>query len=140
MLVADVTKPSTYVQLREQLEGEKVDVIFERMAGGMQLNRNLPVPLLQKTVGRWYEMLREGGMMFVQVPYIFNESVDKWAIDTQRQYPNVLDVVYKQGDPKARADSSPGFDCVLYIHKLQGAPERLPSLSEGPSTDKAIDR
>ncbi len=124
VLVGNIFDEETYKSLYESLNGEKIDFIISRMAGGLEF-----VPTEPYTVGKileiWYELLAEEGVMFVQVPIAFNNLLKVWAERIQKDFKKVIDMQYSLGV----IDSKPtGRFSAFSLHKLPGAPDKLPLL------------
>lgn len=118
-------------KLTSELKGSKVDLIIERMAGGLEMIPAEPY-LTSNILQRWYAMLSENGLMLVQTPTVFDELVEKWVTMLKEKYRGVLEVQYA---PSTSGDNRiPG--CVLRIRKLKGAPDRLEFLN--PRTVQTI--
>src|SRR3989344_5840980 len=122
---ADITHPETYALLCDQLNAEKADVIFERLAGGFTENPR-DAALAIKLLSRWYDFLREDGLMLVQVPVAHNSMVAGWVRRVQSAYEDTLTVRYVQGTE----NGWPGKESILYLRKRSGAPEKLPFLKD----------
>ena len=112
-----------YTDLNKWLEGKKVDLILERMIAGMD---HIPADpyTISKIMSRWYELLDENGILFVQVPPVLHDQLPAWVEMIQEKYGDVLEVQIKNGHEQFEL----AFD-LLRIHKLPGAPEKLPLLN-----------
>lgn len=122
VMVGDILTPETYDSLRNLLNGEKVDLIVERMAKGLEFIPGEPYTAA-KILKTWYALLREGGIMFVQVPIILNPILKPWIMKIRTNYAQTLEISFTKGSENSNSPSS-----ALRIHKLPGAPEELPVL------------
>jgi hypothetical protein len=123
VLEGNIFSPDTYIALNNLLEGKKVDLIIERMAKGLENVPSAP-HMIGIILQKWYELLNDGGIMFVQTPVVFNTLLDKWANMIQKDYADVLEFDYKKGVWNDNAIGS-----VFRLHKLPNAPIELPFLN-----------
>ena len=122
VLEGDIFKQETYENLSKRLNGEKVDFIMERMEGGLRMVPSDPYTM-GKILENWYELLNEGGIMFVQSPVVFNNLLEKWVDKIKSEFGNVIEVKYKKGTE----DFTPACS-AFRLRKLPGAPSKLPLL------------
>ncbi|MEK9160785.1 MAG: hypothetical protein AAB440_01985 [Patescibacteria group bacterium] len=124
VIEGDLRDPDLYEHLREELEGEKLDLLIERMGKGLEFS-----PTDTKTVGAllqtWYDLVREGGLMLIQIPIHFNIFIQAWVEKVQRETGGTLEIKCAIGDSDAGTDAQ----SVLLIHKQPGAPAKLPMLT-----------
>ena len=110
---------ATYETLNKKLHGSRVDVIFERLLGGIDL-----VPREPHTIGatlqNWYKLLNEGGLLFAQVPEDFSNFV--YALQIKLRSENVKGLEISTARNKALSSFS---SFALRLRKLQNAPEEL---------------
>lgn len=123
ILQGDIFEPTTYDELKKILGGAKADLIIERMAKGLGAIPWEPFEA-GKILNTWYKLLNEGGIMMVQVPFIFNNLLIKWVKKIRADFPGVIEIKYK----KLSHDSG-HHGSVFSIRKLQNAPEELPLLT-----------
>ncbi len=118
VIVGDILKLETYGKVKETLGTEKVDLIIERMALGLEL---IPVEpnKLAEVLKVWYELLNEGGMMLVQTTSNLSRVLDEWSRILQDKYKDVIDFKYE-----SRVSMG-----AFRLRKLPGAPKELPLLS-----------
>ena len=132
LLEGDIFDSETYEFLDKILNKEKVDLILERMAGGLEY-----VPVEPYTVSRilqiWYNLLSGGGVMFVQTPIVFNNLVRQWVAKIKKEFKGVIDIEYQEGDVDGNTNCS-----AFRLLKLPGAPTELPLLD--PRTVKKTGR
>jgi hypothetical protein len=124
VLTGDLLVEKTYNNLDTWLKGEKADLIFERLLGGM---RGIPKEphLLASVLEKWYERLGEGGVMFIQVPGLLIPLLKPWQAEVRRQYPKQLEIQIAEGP----VDTVPPYMITtMRLRKLAGAPEKLPML------------
>ncbi len=119
VLEGNVFDPKTYESLNRWLNGEKVDLVIERMGQGLEF-----VPVEPYTIGRilqtWYNLLREGGFMFVQTPVVFNNLLEAWVAKIKNEFKDVIEIEYQKGN---KDDNVP---CSAFrLRKLPGAPGEL---------------
>jgi len=121
-MVGDIFSPDTYKSLNEILKGEKVDLIIERMAKGLEF---IPIEpfAVSKILEIWYDMLRDGGIMFVQVPVSFNHLLKVWGEKLDKEFKDTIKIYYKKG-----SIHSGHHHATFSLRKLPGAPEKLPLL------------
>ncbi len=102
----------------EWLHGEKIDIIFHRMAGG---NGTVPKDpfFVSEQASIWYQLLAEGGLIFSQVPYAFTSYIEEWADHIKDNYKGKLEL---------QVEDNFINDYVLRLRKLNGAPKKLPLL------------
>jgi len=122
VLEKNIFSAETYTALSSKLKGEKVDLIIERMAGGLEF-----VPLepyeVSKYLQIWYKLLNEGGIMFVQIPNVFNNLLLAWVAKIEKEYKDSIEIQYRLG----YVDNS--VNCSAFrLRKLSGAPKELPLL------------
>jgi len=133
VIEGDVLSSGLYdSKIKNWLQGDKADLIIERMAKGLDLIPADPYTL-SRIVGRWYGILADGGIMLIQVPIVFNKILTPWAEMLQSDFKDTLDVQYKLGIKDSEHPSS-----VIKIRKLAHAPEQLPLLD--PRTIGKISR
>jgi hypothetical protein len=123
ILEGDIFNPDTNIKLNSILKGEKIDLIVERMAAGLELFPHEPY-MLSKLLNTWYELLNIGGVMFIQTPVALNNLTEKWITKIQSDFAGRLDVQFKRGLVNG------GYPCsAVRIRKLFGAPEKIPLLT-----------
>ncbi len=123
VLYGDITKDETYKSLQKLLGGKKVDLIIERMAGGLRFLPQEPFRLI-KVLQTWYQLLNEGGIMFVQTPEVFDGLLLKWKEYLQNGEHASLETQFDFTQPRR----SPFNTSIFRLRKLPGAPLELPLL------------
>lgn len=126
VLEGDLMSDETYEKTQEWLgEGGKVDVIIERMVGGLE---NLPFEpfIIANRANQWYEMLSDNGMIFAEVPYAVRGYMANWTKLITEKYDDVLHV--------KRSNS------YVHVRKLPGAPASLPLLSAKDVMKKELEK
>ena len=112
----------TYGKLNEKLQGAGVDVIFERLLGGIDLIPREP-HLIGAVLQRWYKLLNKGGVLFAQVPNEFSNFV--YALRLKLRSENVKGVQINTALNEELAKFS---SYALHLRKLHDAPDELPLL------------
>jgi len=110
---------ATYETLNERLHGGRVDVIFERLLGGIDLVPREP-HMIGSTLQNWYKLLNEGGVLFAQVPEDFSNFV--YALQLKLRSENVKGLEISAARNKALSSFS---SFALRLRKLQNAPGDL---------------
>lgn len=122
----DILSGSLYDNLEEKLNGRKADLIIERMFLGLEFMPAEPYKL-SSILEKWYEMLNEDGIMFVQPPVIFNNLLDKWAEMLHDKYLDSIEFQYEKGVHDASVEDE-GYS-AFRLRKLKGSPNKLPFLN-----------
>ncbi|MES2930911.1 MAG: hypothetical protein V4665_03965 [Patescibacteria group bacterium] len=120
----NILSPDLYKNLEKKLDKKKADLVIERMFRGLEFMPQEPYEI-GKVLQKWYSMLNENGMMFVQVPVVFNNLLEKWGLMIQKGYGHVIELRYKKGKYDMGRVDDPS---VFILKKLKGAPEKLPFL------------
>ncbi len=113
VIPGDLLSEEANAALTAWLDGKKVDLIFERMFGGLNVLPQEPYMLSQK-LDQWYRLLDEGGIMFIEVPSRMAYLVQPWA-----------EAVSKFSSIEIQPSNA---GKVFRLRKLSGAPEALPLL------------
>jgi len=119
--ITDIFNQDIYAKLQKALGTAKVDLIISRMAGGVNhINRHPAI--LDEIIRKWYSILNENGLMFVQFGYNDGESQDynrasEWIKALKERYPD-LDIQLAHTSETIR------------LHKKEGDPEELPPAKE----------
>lgn len=123
VIVGDETADATKGLVDRWLGGQKVDLIIERMMGDLN---DVPhdIPFLQRQFTGLYDMLSEGGLMYIQVPKFATKLASLWVEAAREQSLGTIDI--RQGIYNS---NKYGSTTVLRIHKLPGAPTELPVIS-----------
>jgi hypothetical protein len=130
VIEGNILSPRTYQKIDTWLNRKKVDLIIERLVGGITSIPDEPYTVA-KTVSKWYEMLHDGGILLVQVPVALHDILPAWANMVREKYGDVLEVQIEL----ELHQFEDALD-LLRIRKLPGAPETLPLLD--PRTVKKI--
>ncbi len=124
VLEGDIFDFCTYESLNKLLNNEKIDLIIERMGRGLEFVPIEPYAI-SKILQVWYNLLREGGIMFVQTPAVFNNLLTAWVAKIQREFNGKIEIQYSKNSIYISA----GCDFSSFrLHKLPGAPNELPLL------------
>jgi hypothetical protein len=114
-------------EIRKWLKGEKADLIFERMKGGLTFV-NHDIRFIREVLKQIYSILRKDGVAFLQhflYEYRasgFVEIFYHWAEEVKKQYGGKIIIVL---DPRS-AEEGRYREGAIMIRKLKNAPERLP--------------
>jgi len=105
-------------ELKNKLNGEKVDLLIERMKGGNDLLDGAVCHpnWYYKHLDNWYKLLNDNGVMFIEVPPLLRTNfpyLNEW-----------FDKMKKTNGIGFGTNHNNGF---FRIHKLPNAPEKLPS-------------
>jgi hypothetical protein len=119
----DLTQPETYQQMRHWLDGRQFDVIFERLLAGFDFMPKDPL-FLMSALDALYGMLREGGVMFIQVPETLAPFVPAWERLVARKSAGTIETQFANIGTGGMVSR----DAVLRLRKLSGAPAHLPIL------------
>jgi|GEM_PF-3028228 len=130
VIEGNMFSPEVYVELTKKLSGDGVDVILERMFGGLETVPREPL-IIAETLQRWYGLLNEGGMLFVQVPREFARFARAWDKEVLSKVPTIQ---IKRSEQIDRASLA----FPIYLRKLRNAPTVLPLLD--PKTVAKISR
>lgn len=98
----------------------KIDLVFERMSGGLALLPRDPYHLA-KEFSHWYDLLNEGGVMFVQIPVIMEPVLAEWEQKVREETGGTIET--------SSSNDSDGDWWVMRLNKHPGAPEKLPLLT-----------
>ncbi|MBI4086342.1 MAG: hypothetical protein HY433_03850 [Candidatus Liptonbacteria bacterium] len=122
VLEGNIFESNTYKSLNQWLNGEKVDLIIERMGKGLEFVPGEPYEV-SKILRIWYNLLREGGIMFAQTPVVFNNLLEAWAVKIDREFKGKIEIEFQTGY------EDDGVACSAFrLRKLSGAPNELPLL------------
>ena len=110
--------------LKEYFGSGKIDFIIERMAKGLEFVPKDPY-LIGKEVQKWYTLLSDGGVMFVQVPVSFRHLLPVWARILRMSN---ITFEYDEGIQNA-SDESFHPTPVFFLQKTAESPEELPLLT-----------
>lgn len=126
----DLLKEETYKRVDEWRSGRKVAFIIERLAGGFKSMPQHPI-MLANIFKKWYSMLDDGGVMFIEAPTSFGNILEAWGKFLKEKHSDTIDFEL--------AHNSHGSP-VFRLRKLKGAPEELPVLSakETLETEKVL--
>jgi hypothetical protein len=115
----NILSPEFYKNtLEKKLNGQKADLIIERLVGGLRFVPLEPF-LLSKILQTWYRLLNEGGIMFVEVDSALHNLLIKWSKLIKSKYKGQIELEF--------ANMNSGAS-VFRLRKLKGAPEELPLL------------
>jgi hypothetical protein len=120
IIEGDFFTTGTRNEVRQYFQGEKVDLIIERMAGGLNYLPKDP-RLVFYQFAWWYNILREGGLMFVELPA---DAEYIWKQDGNTVLKNWLEKL-KEFEDQIEIQSG---DLAIRLLKLPGAPEEMPMI------------
>ncbi len=123
VIEGDILSPDTYDALNEATGGKKANLIMERMGRGLELVPDEPY-YVAKILNIWYQILNEGGVMFVQVPAKFSSILKKWG-ELMEEYKDTIELQYFPGFIDTDGMCLGSFR----LKKLKGAPKDLPLLN-----------
>jgi hypothetical protein len=135
VLVGDIFSGDTYRMIYDRLEGKKTNLIISRMYGALNIITDNPI-VLGQLMRRWYSLLDENGLMFVQflsehiaatekngVRIDLRENLfEKWYAMIKEHYSETLEI-------------QESYSCFRLLKK-KGAPEILPLLESFDSSPK----
>lgn len=124
VITENILSPNLDTVISEWSEGEGVDVIFERMMGGLEINPVQDPFIASQAFQKWYSWAREGSMMFLQVPVVLNPLMPEWRSLVRDASNGCVTTEFHPGHMDGFVDSG----STLHIHKLPGAPKELPML------------
>ena len=123
VLEADMFERKTYQMIQKVIAEQPVGLIISRMEGAIGWLPDDPA-ILANLISRWYGLLRENGLLFVQYnssthmkAYDYGKRtamVNRWIRFLQENYSDTIEV---EGETSS-----------FRIHKKKGAPEDLPLL------------
>ena len=123
VLEGDLREEETEDKVDDWLHGDQIDLLFERMAGGMGTMPNEPYNL-GAMLDRWYGRLADGGIMFIEIPVQLNAILATWVTMLKNDFSNFFEVGYHLGEENGTV----GKESSLILRKLPGAPVSLPYL------------
>ncbi len=122
VIEGDIFDFKTYETLEKSLGHHKVDLIVERMGRGLEF-----VPIEPYTVAKvlntWYELLDEGGMMFVQVPFEFSRLLEAWAHKIENDFKGKLEIKFSKANERSKRSYG-----AFSLRKFSRAPKEMPFL------------
>ena len=123
VLEADAFSSKGWRNITSTLRGDTVDVLFERMYGGL-VGMSADSHFLASLLERWYGLLGDEGVMFVELPHISSRkssSIVRWLYTMEHgKVPGVT--VRYAASPYEEAGS---LKMVMCLEKGPGAPESL---------------
>jgi len=135
----DLFSNDTYKKIENAFSGKGADLIISRIAGGLgKITHN---PAIWANIARkWYKLLREGGLMFVQFRFL---TEDKWISDTEvkkdsREKLMKEWVGFMQDNYGKTIEIQLGHNDFRLLKK-EGAPDELPileSFDQSPIIEK----
>ncbi|MFA5926523.1 MAG: hypothetical protein WC831_06420 [Parcubacteria group bacterium] len=128
VIEGDIANKKTRQKIFEWTGGQKIDLVFERMGGGLELLTN-DQRWVFSAIQEIYNSTSEIGIIFLQLTYsvagiteyalIKSRKIEEWANKMKELFPSALDVAWSESDGDC-------FGVVIRIRKLPGAPEKLP--------------
>lgn len=122
VIAGNMLEADTKREVMQWLGGRKLDLILERMRGGLALLPDDPRYLVHE-VAFWYQQLAPGGVLIAEVPPAFDTDISAWAEEARKTN---LDVQLGQIGHYERHNLNRIH--VVRIHKKEGAPEAFPFL------------
>lgn len=121
--VANLLEDNSTGVITNWLNSRKADVIFERMAGALSYGGTPVDPyFVLRRVSDWYQMVSEGGLMFLQIPEKMR-PIMPMVMERVAQVPE-LEVRY-DSRASARPSERDHVHHAISIRKLPGAPEMV---------------
>lgn len=127
VIAGNMFSSQTQQEIAKWLSGRKVDVIFERMDGGLHLVPREP-RFLADIANNWYQMLAEGGVMFIQIPRVLVPVMEAWKNFVKQKYPDQIQVQEKFCTVNSQFLGVQYSEGLMILNKLTGAPANLPLL------------
>jgi len=119
IITGDITKQISVKKIEDWLDGEKIDILFERMVGGIKEYPEDP-RFLWSMLARYYPLMSENSMLFAQLPTILESetvsTLHNWASKVSDDKLLV----------KLAINKVDHADFILHLHKMAGAPTALP--------------
>lgn len=118
--ILDVLDDKVFKNITATLGTNKTDLIISRMMGPLTFISKDPA-ILDRIIRKWYEMLSENGLMFIQFDFIhydfkpIEKMVKTWANLVKEKFPEI-DIQIGNG--------------VMRLNKKTGAPESLPPATQ----------
>lgn len=121
--ILDISNDQLYKKIEEKIGTKKIDLIISRLNGALMYIKKNPL-IFNHLIRKWYSMLNNNGLMFIQFEYLIKYSntkqqseifVEEWANIIKEKFPEV-DIQLDRG--------------IMRLHKNFGAPEELPSTSK----------
>ncbi len=117
-------------RIKEWLDGQKADLIFERMEGGLDCV-NHDIRFVREVLKQIYSILREGGVALIQQYwYLYEDSgasakqLYSWAEEINKEYEGRIEITL---DPQSISDDRVKYGRgAIMIRKFKGAPKQLP--------------
>lgn len=125
----DLADKGAIEKIRESLEGEKADLIIERMEAGTQ---HLPKDLrmLGEVLKEYYSLVAENGIMFLEIPkYNVKRKQPKFEIPIKKIRSWITELQQRYGNTFIQISPKDDY-AIIRIQKVQGAPEELPLFGE----------
>lgn len=104
------------------LKVEKTDLIISRMMGPLGHLDKDPA-ILDRIIRRWYKILDQNGLMFIQFIYLKNVDTDPYLTDLIKKWAAAVGEMFPEVDIKVGKRT-------LRLHKKNGAPEELPPATQ----------
>lgn len=114
----DLEEPKTQEEVRTWLNGEKADLIIERMMGPLFHVPKDPY-YMAKYLSEWYKMLSENGVMFIEVPLFMDSLLAPW----------IGRIAEEEGIEVSSKMGGHAYNSRFRLKKLPGAPAEIPLLT-----------
>ena len=118
---------STKNEIIKWLNGEKFDLIIERLAGG-QVDAPQSLGFQFKILQDWYQILNENGLIFIELPINLEKVKKEYFVKKYKSEDRYLleSWVKKINSEYSGTIEIKLVDDVMLIHKKYGAPKFLP--------------
>ncbi len=122
VIAGDLFKEQTQKQALKWAGDDGVDLLFERLLGGIGFIPNEPYILIE-LLNKWYGALNDGGLMFIQVPTNLDPLMGEWLKECA-PFASDVEIQYSRGF----VDGNPMDASALRIRKRAGASKKVPQL------------
>lgn len=113
--------------IKNKTGSDNADFIISRMCGPLN-TLNLHPAVMHNTIKRWYDILSENGVMFIQ--YNYQDNLEYKDSDNPRSKEDKVVMEWsrelEKNHPQIEVQVNAG---ILRLHKKVGAPEKLPRVS-----------
>jgi|GEM_PF-3224283 len=120
VIAGDMMAVAAKAQLADWLQGQSVHLIIERMMRGLEAAPN-DVHFIGESLKDWYQILAEGGLMYLQAPRIVTPLLQEWAAKVARESNGTIQLEWGQ-------DGQVPWMSIR-VRRLAGAPAEMPMLS-----------
>ncbi|MBA3724279.1 MAG: hypothetical protein H0W89_05330 [Candidatus Levybacteria bacterium] len=110
VIEGNILTPETRDDVKQWPHGEKIDLIMERMYGGLLILPQEPF-FLSDRARMWYELLAEGGLLFAESPQALRPHLSQWETYIKEEHADKMEVSVSRN--------------IIRIRKLQDVPLEL---------------